>query len=389
MRRDPFANDRYDAIIVGARPAGAGTALRMATRGMRVLLIDRGRYGTDTTSTHALMRAGVLQLARWGVLPQIVAAGTPPIIAASFIYGGDSLTVPVKPRNGIAALYAPRRTVLDRALVDAAAEAGVMVAFETTLVDVMRQRDDRVAGVVIRTVNDQIRTVRCPLVIGADGRHSTVARLVKAETTRAGSFSCANVYGYWTHQPANEYRWYYVDGGSAGAIPTNDGRTCVFTSVPTEQFSRHFGADLVEGYRAVLRRAAPDIDAMLGAEAFPERLHGFAGERGYLKRAAGPGWALIGDAGYFKDPLTAHGLTDALVEAEYLTAAAASGTDAALVSYARRRDERVQTLFDVTDRIASCAWSLDEVRAMHKQLATAMADEVRDLQAFTEEATTA
>jgi choline dehydrogenase-like flavoprotein len=96
--------DRYDVIVVGARPAGAGTALLLARQGARVLLIDRGQYGSDTLSTHALMRGGVLQLLRWGVLPRIVAAGTPPVTQATFIYGDDALAVQVKPRDGVKAL---------------------------------------------------------------------------------------------------------------------------------------------------------------------------------------------------------------------------------------------------------------------------------------------
>jgi 2-polyprenyl-6-methoxyphenol hydroxylase-like FAD-dependent oxidoreductase len=380
-----FDHIRYDAIVIGARPAGAGTALQLARRGLRVLLVDRGRYGTDTTSTHALMRAGVMQLSRWGVLSSIVAAGTPAITAASFIYGGDSLTVPVKPRDGVDALYAPRRTVLDRALVDAATASGVVTAFETTLVDIMRSRCGRTEGVVLRTANDHLRTLRAPIVVGADGRYSTVARLVNAPTTMTALHSSANVYGYWTRVVGNEYRWYYSNGASAGAIPTN-GRTCVFASVPTELFAERFGQDLIDGYRGVLREAAPDVEALLGPDAFPERLYGFAGIRGYLKQPAGPGWALAGDAGYFKDPLTAHGITDALVEADYLAAAIAADTDAALSAYALARDERVRGLFDVTDRIASFAWTLDEVRSMHKELAAKMSDEVTALRAFTSEA---
>ena len=94
MRRTDFA-DHYDVIIAGARPAGAATALLLARQGRRVLLVDRGRYGTDTLSTHALMRAGVLQLARWNVLPAIVASGTPAIRSAAFTYDGQSLTVQI------------------------------------------------------------------------------------------------------------------------------------------------------------------------------------------------------------------------------------------------------------------------------------------------------
>jgi 2-polyprenyl-6-methoxyphenol hydroxylase-like FAD-dependent oxidoreductase len=387
LTNQPPLADAYDVIVIGARPAGAGTALCLAHRGLRVLLIDRGRYGTDTTSTHALMRAGVMQLERWGVLSAIIAAKTPPITAASFIYNGESITIPVKPRDGIDALYAPRRTVLDRVIVDAAAAAGATVAFGTSLVDLVHSSGGRVIGAIVRSADDHRYTIRASLVVGADGRYSTVARLVSAETTSHGRYSTANIYGYWKQPGAGEYRWYYADGASAGMIPTNDGRTCVFGSVPSEQLGSRVGGDLVAGYQSILKQAAPDAESLLARDAAPDRLYGFAGMRGYLKQPVGPGWALVGDAAYFKDPLTAHGLTDALVEAEYLAAAIADGSDAALTGYARSRDERVRALFDVTDRIASCAWTMDEARAMHKQLAAAMSAEVNALRAFTTEVT--
>src|SRR5262245_66498210 len=120
---------RYDVVIVGARAAGAATALLLPRQGLRVLVIDRGRYGSDTLSTHALMRGAVFQLHRWGLLDRIKALGTPAIRSASFHYGDDVLEVPVKPRDGVEALYAPRRTVLDQLLVDAATEAGVDTMF--------------------------------------------------------------------------------------------------------------------------------------------------------------------------------------------------------------------------------------------------------------------
>src|SRR5258705_10840670 len=110
---------RYDAVVVGARCAGAATAMLLARRGMRVLLFDRDRRGADTLSTLALMRAGVLQLHRWGLMDALLATGAEAIRSTSFIYDDEAITVPIKPRNGVDALYAPRRTVLDPLLADA------------------------------------------------------------------------------------------------------------------------------------------------------------------------------------------------------------------------------------------------------------------------------
>lgn len=379
---------RYDVVVVGARPAGAGTALLLARAGARVLMIDRGQYGTDTLSTHALMRGGVLQLARWGVLPRIVEAGTPPVSRATFVYDGEPVEIAVKPRDGVDALYAPRRTVLDRALVDAAIAAGVAVAYGTRLVDLHRRHDGRVHGVVAADEDGTMRVVEAPLVIGADGLWSQVARLVEARPTRTGRWAAANVFGYWSGLGVDGYRWYYRPGLSAGAIPTNDGLTCVFASTAAAEFAGRFKHDTTAGYAAVIREVAPDLAAAMGRGTLAAPLRGFPGVIGFLRQSAGPGWALIGDAGYFKDPLTAHGITDALLEAEYLARAVQAGTDAALADYETARDERARMIFDVTDQVASFTWSLDEARALHKQLAEAMSVEVKGiLTASREEAT--
>src|SRR5262249_10053633 len=138
---------RLDAIVVGARCAGAATALLLARAGARVLLVDKGVYGSDTMSTHALMRGAVLQLHRWGVLPAIVAAGTPPVPSTTFSYSRHDVTVPIEPRVGVSALYAPRRALLDRILVDAAVESGAEVRYGVRIDDVI-DHDGRVRGII-------------------------------------------------------------------------------------------------------------------------------------------------------------------------------------------------------------------------------------------------
>ena len=133
-----FERTTYDALVIGARCAGAATAMLMARSGLRVLAIDRGEYGADALSTHALMRAGVLQLHRWGVLPKVVTAGTPSLRTATFHYGNNLVEVAIGSTHGVNALYAPRRTILDRLLVDAASEAGAEIRYGHALSGLLR-----------------------------------------------------------------------------------------------------------------------------------------------------------------------------------------------------------------------------------------------------------
>ena len=147
MCRDP---SRPDVVVVGARAAGAATAMLLARAGLRVVVVDRGRYGADTLSTHALMRGAVVQLHRWGLLDRIIAAGTPPIRRTTFRYANDEIVIPIKPSHGVDALYAPRRTVFDPILVDAAVAAGAEVRYGLTVTGIRRDRRGRVTGVVGR-----------------------------------------------------------------------------------------------------------------------------------------------------------------------------------------------------------------------------------------------
>ena len=136
----------WDVIVVGARVAGAATAMLLARAGLRVLCVDRSRYGGDTVSTHALMRGGVLQLQRWGVLDAVADAGTPPVRRTVFHYGAESAVVSIRPSAGVDALYAPRRTVIDALLVDAAQRAGATVEFGAAVAGLHRDRDGQVTG---------------------------------------------------------------------------------------------------------------------------------------------------------------------------------------------------------------------------------------------------
>ena len=365
----------YDAVIVGARCAGAATGMLLARAGLDVLVIEQGARGADTLSTLALMRAGVLQLSRWGLLDAIENAGTPRIDITTFHYGSDTVEIKIKPRDGVDALYAPRRTLLDPLLADAAASAGAHVAYHVRLKDVLRDAGGRVTGVLVESGGRE-RRIDATIVIGGDGAISTVAKAVDAQPYRVGAHMSGVIYTRASGLTLNGYHWHYSRGSSVGVIPTNDGETLVFAATTRQRFLQELRFDLAAGFRTIVREAAPSVHAALSTAA-QSPYRGFAGHAGFLRPAWGQGWALVGDAGYFKDPITAHGITDALRDAEALARAVVHGTEAALDEYETVRDHLSEQLFAITDEIASFAWDFSRLQALHKSLSEEMAREVR------------
>ncbi len=362
---DYFKN-QFETVIVGARCAGAATALHLARGGQRVLLIDRDQPGTDTLSTHALMRLGVSLLDQAGVLPEIILAGTPAVRRTVFNYGGDRLPVEIAPSGRAKGLYAPRRMVLDGLLVDAARAAGATVAFGTELDAVVHGAAGRIVGVVLRGPDGTKRPLRCDRVVGADGRQSAVAKAANAAVHRQGANMTACVYTYVDAPQAAEYEWLFGPQAMAGLIPTNDGKACAFACVQPGVLRQTFAGDPYRALREIFARCGANPSLLPDAPA--ERLRRFVGAPGHMRQAWGPGWALVGDAGYFKDPATAHGLTDALRDARLLADAMLTGTETALEDYQTIRDDLSVDFFETTDRIASLDWSLDEVKALHLRL---------------------
>ena len=379
-------SDHYDVVIVGARVAGAGTALLLARAGLRVAVVDRARRGSDTVSTHALMRAGVMQLDRWGVLPAVRAAGTPQVHRTLFHYPGQTVQVTIRPSPGVDALYAPRRTVLDPVLLDAAAAAGAHVVDRTAVIGLIND-GDRVAGVRVRGVDGVERTMVSRITVGADGIRSDVAAAVGAPLQRSATQSGAVLYSYRGDLPTAGYEWAYGDAAAAGMIPTNEGLTCVFAGTTPERYrdTRRNGTPET-ALRSLVARAAPDHVARLDESSPAGPVRGWTGVTGFVRRSWGRGWALVGDAGYFKDPITTHGMTDALRDAELLAAALVDALSSgvrecdALAGYQRQRDALSAPLFDVTDRIASYQWTLAEVPGLLREASSAMTDEVEFLQ---------
>ena len=378
----------YDVAVVGGRVAGAATALLLARSGCRVVLVDRDAYGSDTLSTHGLMRAGVLQLTRWGVLPLLAAAGTPAIRRTAFHYAdGETVEVSLRPTAGIESLYAPRRTVLDRILVDAAAAAGAEVRHRTT-VTTLSCEGNRVTGVRVRDEQGREQSIGAAVTVGADGVRSTVASRTGAPVVWRARSAGAVLYRYFVGLPTVGYEWAYGDGVAAGLIPTNDGLTCVFVGTSPDRMRALRRRGVADAFATILGEAFPALPERVSAAVPDGRVRGWPAVPGFLRRCYGPGWALVGDAGYYKDPITTHGITDGLRDAELLADAivdalgGAVSEPIAMANYQSARDRMSARLFSATEAVAAYDWDTDQVRTMLRQVSAAMAYELDLLPGF-------
>ncbi len=298
----------------------------------------------------------------------------------------DTISIGLKSLHGVDALYAPRRTVLDPILVDAAVSAGATVRFGFTVNGLTRRGDGRVRGIVGHDDRGVPFEATANIVVGADGMGSNVARWVDAPIERSASSASAFAYGYWSGIETEGFELFFRPGASAGAVPTNNGETVIFVGTQPHRFRRELMKDPMTGFMNVMRDAAPELAVRLPGAFGPRRpLTRFPGRPGRMRRAFGPGWALVGDAGYFKDPITAHGLTDALRDAELLaraiTATLIDGVDeaTALGDFQATRDRLAEDLWVTTNAIASYEWDETEIGALLMQVSASMQDEVEHL----------
>ncbi len=366
----PTIDDHYDVVIVGARAAGAATAMLLAREGLRVLAIDKAAYGSDTLSSHALMRGAISSLGRWGLLDEVYGAGTPIISKTVFTYGIEELAIDIPPTPDVPGLAAPRRTVLDPILVDAALASGATVLHETRLVGIDTDDTGCVVGVQIEVPGGPVKAVATDLLIGADGLRSAVARQLDVPITRMGSSASAYIMRYFSDLEVdrNAYAWLYKPGIGAGVIPTNDG-VCVFAAMTQDEFRSGARKNTEAAMVNVLNRLDPELAASVMRATPQGPIRSWPGVRGQFRKPFGPGWALVGDAGYFKDPFAAHGISDAFRDAELLAQAVRTGDYA---RYEQRRDELSAPLFDVLEKIAGYDWDLETLPGLHFQLSKAM-----------------
>ncbi|GAA5105604.1 NAD(P)/FAD-dependent oxidoreductase [Nocardia iowensis] len=338
----------YDVIVVGARCAGSPLAMLLARRGHRVLVVDRNAFPSDTLSTHYIHQPGIARLRDWGLLDKLIASGVPPVRrmnASPTLRGLAEI-------EGVTETYAPRRTVLDALLVDAARAAGAEVIERFTVTDLIWD-DGRVVGVRGSSADTGEQEFRASFVVGADGRNSTVSKLVDAEYNRvipALSFASYTYYDGLDWEPQLRFG---SDPQVFGSWPTNDGRVLVAVMRLLDRYSE-FRADVAGNFQQVVDQVLPEYGAQLRDAERAEPFRTLRYPDNYYRRSAGPGWALVGDAGYHKDPVTGWGISDALVYGELLAdklhagLSGAQPIDKAVREYERLRDERTTDTFDFT-----------------------------------------
>jgi 2-polyprenyl-6-methoxyphenol hydroxylase-like FAD-dependent oxidoreductase len=349
----------HDVVIVGARCAGAATAMLLARQGLDVLVVDRAELPSDTLSTHAIARGGVVLLARWGLLDAVLASGAPPIRTVTF-HIGDEVPVPrtVKDRSGVDLLVAPRRYVLDELLLDEARRAGAAVETGVSVTDVVTDASGRVGGVHLRDRHGAERVVRARVVIGADGVRSRIARAVGAKVIDERAADGAAHYVYVAGLDGEGFDFYVGHRGFAGIFRTHDGEGNVWVCVPAGRALRGTEAR-TEAFLELLAEVAPSLADRVRAARITAPVRSAVGFPNHVLEATGPGWALVGDAGYHRDPVTGHGITDAFRDAELLAAhlgRALRGEASEAVAMQAFADERLTSLrpiFDVTTALAA------------------------------------
>lgn len=353
----------YDVIIVGARVSGSPLAMQLAKQGHSVLVVDRATFPSDTPSTHYIHQAGLGMLQSWGLLDKVVASGVPPVRHLNFSYTDIALSGFARtPDTGIDAVYCPRRHVLDAILVDAARDAGAEVIEGFAVNDLIRD-GDAVVGIRGSKTGEPEREFRGRLIVGADGANSTVAKIVGAETYEGSAAACFIYYSYYAGLDwGMQHRTGFGEQQFAG-WPTNDDLTLVAVMRKRDRF-REFRTDPDAGVQEIVQEVDPELGALFRdsakrAEPFRPMLY----PDNFRRRSYGPGWALVGDAGYHKDPFTGWGITDAFKYSQLLSekisaAFAGEGSmDDLLAEYQRERDEQSASTFELTQNIADLSLS--------------------------------
>jgi 2-polyprenyl-6-methoxyphenol hydroxylase-like FAD-dependent oxidoreductase len=328
----------------------------LARKGYEVLLVDRCTFPSDTISTHIIWPHGAEVIDGWGLLDRLGSTGCP-AIALNLIFdvGPFALKGAVTNTNSGRGGFCPRRTVLDKLLVDAALDAGSELR-EGFTAEALVWDGDRVAGIKGRGRAGSIEE-RARVVIGADGVHSMVAKAVRAPEYDVKPPLTTNYYSYYSGFEADDLEQYVRDYHAVGCFPTHDGLTLIAVLWPSSKFEE-VRADIEGHVRKALQSTPSVADRLKGARR-EEKWAGTAGVPNYFRQPYGPGWALVGDAGYNKDPITAQGMSDAFIDAQALTIALDDGwsgrrrIEDALADYQAARDQRAKPMYDFTCQLAT------------------------------------
>src|SRR3954452_2039720 len=337
--------ENFDVIVVGARCAGSPLAALLARQGVRVAVVERATFPRDTLSTHVFQAPGINLLARLGVLDRVRATGAECIRYLDFRQNDFETKVEFPRRPGDAGgSMSVRRFLLDPILADAAAEAGAEVMMGTNVTGLVRP-NGRVTGVRV-TCGGTERELSARLVVGADGRNSTVAKLTGARKYHVVPNERFAYWGFFEgadpgpEPPIVFHRW---DGRVVIACPADSGLYQVIL-VPDNWFLPDFRADLEGAFMEQARSCAPVADTIAGATRVGKIL-GILRFESFFRESAGRGWALVGDAGQFKDPTPGQGMTDAFRQTAALAPAIAGASggsdaelDAAVADWAQWRD---------------------------------------------------
>jgi flavin-dependent dehydrogenase len=379
---------QHDVAVVGARAGGGALAMLLARMGHDVVVLDRALLPSDTLSTHSINRGGVVQLHRWGLLDEVLASGAPAIRQATFHTADGSLTREVKDRAGVDFVVAPRRHALDTIVARAAADAGASLRLGVTVTDVRRDAMGRVTGLSARGPDGEAVEVDAKIVIGADGLRSHVARSVGAPLVDSRPTHSATYYAYYGGASWSGNEFFVAERALTGVFPTNGGEACIWMSVPAEDAlgARRDAGSVTAGFEQMLDRIAPALAARLRTARRTSPVRGAVRLPNQVRQAFGPGWALVGDALYHRDPITGHGISDAYRDAELLATAldAALQGDrpfpAALGDYRHQADEARREIFDITCALADFP-PVDRFVELQRQLSAAIEVEATALAA--------
>jgi len=335
----------------------------LARLGHGVVVVDQASLPSDTVSTHSIARSGVVQLRRWGLLDAVLDSGAPAIRQVTFNAAGESVRRQIKHKSGVDLLVAPRRYVLDTVVATAAERAGAQVRPGVTVTGVRRDRRGRVAGVYGHDRAGAPVELGARHVVGADGLGSRVAGLVGAAVNEARPAGGAAQYAYYAGIPWTGFEFFVAARSFAGVFPTHHGQACIWVCTPAADARavRRGAGSRAEAFGELLERSAPQFAERLRQARRTSPVQGVLRQPNQLRQAFGPGWALVGDAGYYRDAVTACGISDAFRDAELLAVAldqalgatAEAEEAAALARYQQQRDQALREVFEITCRLAA------------------------------------